>query len=111
MAGAAGAGEGRHVSYDWLENLADLDIHSAEEIYPELQDLKVGDLVRLAPERVGAEAGCASPSWNRDVPSSSTSPPTPTPGARSTATIRTWADTTAGTGCSSWTKWIRKPRG
>ena len=44
-------------SYDWLENLADLDIHSADEIVPELQDLQVGDLVRLAPERMGAEAG------------------------------------------------------
>lgn len=52
-----GQGRGGMYSYDWLEKLADLDIHSAEEIYPELQDLKVGDLVRLAPERMGAEAG------------------------------------------------------
>ena len=44
-------------SYDWLENLADLEMHSTEEIVPELQDLEVGDLVRLAPERMGAEAG------------------------------------------------------
>jgi hypothetical protein len=44
-------------SYDWLENLANLDAHSAEEVAPELQDLKVGDLVRLAPESMGAEAG------------------------------------------------------
>jgi hypothetical protein len=52
-----GQGRGGFYSYDWLENLADLDIHSAEEIVPEFQDLKVGDLVRLAPERMGAEAG------------------------------------------------------
>jgi len=52
-----GQDRGGMYSYDWLENLADLDIHSAEEIVPELQDLKVGDLVRLAPERMGAEAG------------------------------------------------------
>jgi NAD(P)-dependent dehydrogenase (short-subunit alcohol dehydrogenase family) len=52
-----GQGRGGMYSYDWLENLADLDIHSAEEILPEFQDLKVGDLVRLAPERMGAEAG------------------------------------------------------
>jgi hypothetical protein len=52
-----GQGRGGMYSYDWLENLADLDIHSAEEIIPELQNLKVGDLVRLAPERMGAEAG------------------------------------------------------
>jgi hypothetical protein len=52
-----GQGRGGMYSYDWLENLADLDIHSAEEILPEFQDLKVGDLVRLAPERMGAETG------------------------------------------------------
>src|SRR5215216_2488282 len=52
-----GQGRGGMYSYDWLENLADLDIHSAEEIVPELQDLEVGDLVLLAPERMGAEAG------------------------------------------------------
>jgi hypothetical protein len=52
-----GQGRGGMYSYDWLENLADLDMHSAEEILPELQDLEVGDLVRLAPERMGAEAG------------------------------------------------------
>jgi hypothetical protein len=52
-----GVGRGGLYSYDWLENLADLDVHSAEEIVPELQDLKVGDLVRLAPESMGAEVG------------------------------------------------------
>jgi uncharacterized protein YndB with AHSA1/START domain len=52
-----GQGRGGMYSYDWLENLADLDMHSTEEIMPELQDLEVGDLVRLAPERMGAEAG------------------------------------------------------
>jgi hypothetical protein len=34
-----GVGRGGLYSYDWLENLADLDVHSAEEIVPELQDL------------------------------------------------------------------------
>jgi hypothetical protein len=52
-----GVGRGGLYSYDWLENLADLDVHSAEEIVPELQDLEVGNLVRLAPESAGAEAG------------------------------------------------------
>jgi len=52
-----GQGRGGLYSYDRLENLADLDVHSADEIVPELQDLKVGDLVRLAPESMGAEAG------------------------------------------------------
>jgi hypothetical protein len=52
-----GVGRGGLYSYDWLENLANLDVHSAEEIVPELQNLKIGDLVRLAPEGMGAEAG------------------------------------------------------
>jgi hypothetical protein len=52
-----GVGRGGLYSYDWLENLANLDVHSADEIVAELQDLEVGDLVRLAPERMGAEAG------------------------------------------------------
>jgi hypothetical protein len=52
-----GQDRGGLYSYDWLENLADLDVQSAKEIVPELQDLKVGDLVRLAPESMGAEAG------------------------------------------------------
>jgi hypothetical protein len=36
-------------SYDFLENLAGLDIHSADRIHPEWQDIKVGDPVHLAP--------------------------------------------------------------
>ena len=52
-----GVGRGGLYSYDWLENLANLDVHSAGEIIPELQDLEVGDLVRLAPESMGPEAG------------------------------------------------------
>lgn len=36
-------------SFDFLENLAGLDIHSADRIHPEWQDVKVGDPVYLAP--------------------------------------------------------------
>lgn len=36
-------------SYDFLENLAGLDIHSADRIHPEWQDLKAGDRFHLAP--------------------------------------------------------------
>ncbi|MFQ5592996.1 MAG: hypothetical protein ACE5HA_02485 [Anaerolineae bacterium] len=45
-----GQGRGGLYSYDWIENLLGLDIHSADRIIPELQDLKVGDIVRFAPE-------------------------------------------------------------
>jgi hypothetical protein len=44
-----GQGRGGLHSYDWLENLVGLDIHSADEIVPALQDLSVGDEVRLTP--------------------------------------------------------------
>lgn len=40
-----GQSRGGFYSYDWLENLAGLDIHSAEEILPDAQGLKVGDPV------------------------------------------------------------------
>jgi hypothetical protein len=36
-------------SYDWLENLVGLDIHSTFEIRPEWQHLAVGDEIRLVP--------------------------------------------------------------
>ncbi len=38
-------------SYDWLENLFGFDVHSAENIVPELQALEEGDLIRTAPDR------------------------------------------------------------
>ncbi|HET6626430.1 MAG TPA: hypothetical protein VFG63_08565 [Nocardioidaceae bacterium] len=45
-----GQGRGGLYSYDWLENLLGLDIHSADRIVPDYQHLAVGDLVRLVPE-------------------------------------------------------------
>ncbi|HSN36516.1 MAG TPA: SRPBCC family protein [Arthrobacter sp.] len=44
-----GQGRGGLYSYDFLENLAGLDIHSADRIHPEWQDIKVGDRFHLAP--------------------------------------------------------------
>jgi hypothetical protein len=41
---------GGFYSYDWLENLAGLEISSADHMDPELQSLEVGDSVRIAPE-------------------------------------------------------------
>ncbi len=45
-----GHGRGGFYSYDGLENLFGLNIHSANEIVPELQELVVGDVVKLAPD-------------------------------------------------------------
>ncbi len=49
-----GVGRGGWYSYDWLENLAGLRIHSAERIHPEWQDLSVGDIVPMDPQGYGA---------------------------------------------------------
>ena len=45
-----GQGRGGFYSYDFLENLVGCDIHSADRIVPEWQDVAVGDEVRLYPE-------------------------------------------------------------
>jgi hypothetical protein len=45
-----GQGRGGFYSYDFLENVVGCDIHSADRIVPEWQDVRVGDQVRLAPE-------------------------------------------------------------
>jgi hypothetical protein len=45
-----GQARGGFYSYDFLENLAGCDIHSADRIVPEWQDVAVGDKVKLAPE-------------------------------------------------------------
>lgn len=45
-----GQDRGGFYSYDWLENLFGLDIHTADVIKPEWQELKVGDFVRGAHE-------------------------------------------------------------
>ena len=45
-----GQGRGGFYSYDALENLVGCDIHSADRLVPEWQDIKVGDQVQLAPQ-------------------------------------------------------------
>jgi hypothetical protein len=45
-----GQGRGGFYSYDFLENLLGCDIHSADRIVHEWQDIAVGDEVRLYPD-------------------------------------------------------------
>ena len=45
-----GQGRGGFYSYDWLENLIGCEIHNADRIISEFQQLAVGDKVRLGPE-------------------------------------------------------------
>jgi hypothetical protein len=42
-----GSGRGGAYTYDWIENLFALDMHSANEILPHFQHLKVGDVLPL----------------------------------------------------------------
>jgi hypothetical protein len=44
-----GQGRGGFNSYDWLENLINLDIHSADTVIPELQTVRPGDMIRTDP--------------------------------------------------------------
>ena len=46
-----GSGRGGAYTYDWIENLFGLGMHSADEILPQFQDLKVGDELPLGPNR------------------------------------------------------------
>jgi len=46
-----GSGRGGAYTYDWIENLLGLHMHSARQILPQFQDLKVGDELPLGPDR------------------------------------------------------------
>ena len=45
-----GQNKGGFYSYDWLENLIGLQLHNAERIMPEWQQVKEGDKVRVGPQ-------------------------------------------------------------
>lgn len=45
-----GQDKGGFYSYAWLENLVGCQLHNADQIVPEFQQLKVGDTVRLHPQ-------------------------------------------------------------
>jgi hypothetical protein len=44
-----GSGRGGAYTYDWIENLFGLNMHSADEILPGFQDLKAGDELPMGP--------------------------------------------------------------
>src|SRR3712207_9310740 len=56
-----GQDRGGFYSYDWLENLAGCDIHSADRIHPEWQSPRPGDTLALVrgwgPKILGVEPG------------------------------------------------------
>jgi len=56
-----GQGRGGFYSYDWIENMMGLDIHTADRILPEHQDIKAGDTIALAPEGFSIPAAIVDP--------------------------------------------------
>jgi hypothetical protein len=73
-----GQGRGGFYSYDFLENLAGCDIHSANRIMPSWQDVGPGDQIRLAPQ-VALAVAAVHPGQSLvlrgGVPMGDTSPP------------------------------------
>lgn len=56
-----GQDRGGFYSYDWIENLIGLDIHSSDRILQEHQRLRVGDRVALAPDGSGLDVELVEP--------------------------------------------------
>lgn len=56
-----GQGRGGFYSYDWIENVFGLDIHSADAILDRHQELRPGDRVALAPDGSGLDVERVEP--------------------------------------------------
>jgi hypothetical protein len=56
-----GTGRAGAYSYDWLERLAGLDIRSSRRIVPELQDLRVGDVIPVENDGTGLRVRVVEP--------------------------------------------------
>ena len=87
-----GQGRGGLYSFDGLENLARCDIHSADRIHPELQELAEGDLIRLgAPQGYPCfRVSRIDPGVSLVLISADPMPPHDVAGADSPGGIATW---------------------
>ena len=56
-----GSGRGGVYTYDWIENLFGLDMHSTRQILPQFQDVKVGDEFPLGPGRPAMRVAILDP--------------------------------------------------
>ncbi|WP_232344964.1 SRPBCC family protein [Actinoplanes awajinensis] len=56
-----GSGRGGAYTYDWIENLFGLDMHSADEILPQFQRLAAGDVLPLGPDGPGMRVEICDP--------------------------------------------------
>lgn len=52
-----GVDRGGMYSYDWLENIFGLDVHTAERIVPAWQEVQIGDFWRFTPEDYALNPG------------------------------------------------------
>ncbi len=50
-----GSGRGGAYTYDWIENLLGLDMHSVDRVLPEFQHPQVGDTIELGSNRMRLE--------------------------------------------------------
>jgi hypothetical protein len=56
-----GAGRGGAYTYDWIENLFGLGMHSADRVLPRFQGLEVGDVLPVGPKGPGMRAEVVDP--------------------------------------------------
>ena len=56
-----GVGRGGAYTYDWIEQLFGLDMHSADRVIPELQSLAVGDVIPMRPNDPGMRVEVLEP--------------------------------------------------
>lgn len=56
-----GPGRAGAYTYDWIENVFGLNMHSADRIHPEWQDLEVGDVLRNREDRPGMRVEILEP--------------------------------------------------
>jgi hypothetical protein len=56
-----GPGRAGAYTYDWIENLFGLNMHSADRIHPEWQELEVGDVLRSKQDKPGMRVEILEP--------------------------------------------------
>jgi hypothetical protein len=56
-----GSGRGGAYTYDWIENLLGLDMHSADRVLPQYQGLTVGDVLPVGPDGPGMRVEILEP--------------------------------------------------
>ena len=56
-----GPGRGGAYTYDWVERALGLDMHSADRVIPELQQLEVGDVLPVSPKGPGMRVEVLEP--------------------------------------------------